>query len=63
MAPSSPGWTSIRACGDGRLGSDYDGPQRIIGYLPYWVPNYDLVNDFDPSVVARLNIEFNLLSY
>ncbi len=59
-APPSPGWTTVGPCGDGGLGPDYEGPQRIIGYLPYWVPDYDLVNDFDPSVVTHLNIAFNL---
>ncbi|GAA5042709.1 hypothetical protein GCM10011506_45470 [Marivirga lumbricoides] len=56
--PGSDGsWTLVSKCGDGGLGEDYTGPQRIIGYLPTWIPDYD-ISTFDPSVVTHVNIAF-----
>lgn len=58
-APGSDGsWQNLGACGDGNLGPDYDGPQRIVGYLPTWVQGYDIANEFNPEVVTHLNISF-----
>lgn len=51
-------WESIGACGDGGLGPNYQGDQRIIGYLPTWIPDYDIKNNFKPEVVTHLNISF-----
>lgn len=57
--PGSDGsWQNLGACGDGGLGPDYDGPQRIIGYLPTWVEGYDIANEFNPEVVTHVNISF-----
>ncbi|ELR73043.1 Chitinase [Fulvivirga imtechensis AK7] len=57
--PGSDGsWQNMGACGDGGLGPDYDGPQRIIGYLPTWVQGYDIANEFNPEVVTHLNVSF-----
>ncbi|MFZ6012440.1 MAG: Ig-like domain-containing protein [Bacteroidota bacterium] len=52
-------WALVSKCGDGGLGPNYTGPQRIIGYLPYWVPDFDLTT-FDPGTVNHINIAFNL---
>jgi GH18 family chitinase len=52
-------WKMISKCGEGGLGPDYSGPQRIIGYLPYWVPDFDF-KTFDPATVNHINIAFNL---
>jgi GH18 family chitinase len=52
-------WQLLSKCGDGGIGPDYTGPQRIIGYLPYWVPNFDY-NAFDPGTCTHINIAFNL---
>lgn len=58
--PGSNGdWKPLGKCGDGGLGPDYTGPQRIIGYLPYWVPNFDYAA-WDPGTVTHINIAFNL---
>lgn len=59
-APPDQSWEAVAACGDGGLGADYAGPQRLIGYLPYWVPDFDLTTDFDPGVVNHINIAFLL---
>lgn len=57
--PGSDGsWQNLGACGDGGLGPDYNGPQRIIGYLPTWVEGYDIANEFNPEVVTHVNISF-----
>lgn len=57
--PGSDGsWQNLGACGDGGLGPDYEGPQRIIGYLPTWVKGYDIANEFNPEAVTHLNISF-----
>jgi GH18 family chitinase/chitodextrinase len=52
-------WTLVSKCGDGGIGGDYTGPQRIIGYLPYWVPDFDF-KTYDPGTVNHVNIAFNL---
>lgn len=52
-------WVLVSKCGDGGLGPDYSGPQRIIGYLPYWVPDFNFTT-FDPGTVNHINIAFNL---
>jgi GH18 family chitinase/chitodextrinase len=52
-------WTLVSKCGDGGLGPDYSGPQRIIGYLPYWVPDFDYTT-FDPGQATHIHIAFNL---
>src|SRR6187399_1175898 len=52
-------WLSLGKCGDGGIGPDYTGPQRIVGYLPYWVPNFDY-QAWDPGTVTHINIAFNL---
>lgn len=61
-APGRPGedaaWEALGPCGDGGLGPAYQGPQRIIGYLPTWVTTYDIRNQFRPEVVTHLNIAF-----
>ena len=58
--PGSNGdWQPLGKCGDGGLGPDYTGPQRVIGYLPYWVPNFDYTA-WDPGTVTHINIAFNL---
>jgi len=49
----------VSKCGDGGLGPDYTGRQRIIGYLPYWVPDFNFVT-FDPATVNHINVAFNL---
>ena len=51
-------WKNDGACGDGGLGSDYSGKQRIIGYLPTWIPDYDIKNKFNPEVVTNVNVSF-----
>lgn len=56
--PPSDGWEAISPCGDGGLGPNYSGNQRIIGYLPTWVKDYDIKNNFNPEVVTNLNISF-----
>ncbi|CAL2084522.1 conserved protein of unknown function precursor containing a T9SS type A C-terminal secretion signal. Putative glycoside hydrolase, family 18 [Tenacibaculum sp. 190524A02b] len=56
--PADQSWQVISACGDGGLGADYKGKQRIIGYLPTWIPDYDIKNNFKPEVVTNLNISF-----
>ncbi|WP_028887995.1 Ig-like domain-containing protein [Tenacibaculum ovolyticum] len=56
--PKSASWELISACGDGGLGAPYNGKQRIIGYLPTWVADYDIKNNFNPEVVTNLNISF-----
>ncbi|WP_082994865.1 glycosyl hydrolase family 18 protein [Aquimarina megaterium] len=57
-APGAGSWELIGPCGDGGLGPDYSGKQRIIGYLPTWVADYDIKNKFNPEVVTHLNISF-----
>ncbi|WP_103070075.1 glycosyl hydrolase family 18 protein [Aquimarina sediminis] len=57
-APGAGSWELIGPCGDGGLGPDYSGKQRIIGYLPTWVADYDIKNNFKPEVVTHLNISF-----
>jgi len=57
-APPSDAWELIEPCGDGGLGPNYSGKQRIIGYLPTWVKDYDIKNNFNPEVVTNLNISF-----
>ncbi|SEB35615.1 Por secretion system C-terminal sorting domain-containing protein [Tenacibaculum sp. MAR_2009_124] len=57
-APGDASWQSVGACGDGGLGADYPGPQRIIGYLPTWIPDYDIKNNFNPEVVTNINVSF-----
>jgi len=57
--PGSNGdWSRVSKCGSGNLGPDYAGTQRIIGYLPNWVTNFDY-KTFDPSVVTHINVAFN----
>ncbi len=56
--PPSDAWELVEPCGDGGLGTDYSGNQRIIGYLPTWVEDYDIKNNFNPEVVTNLNISF-----
>lgn len=62
-APGVPGtdaaWGVESKCGDGALGPDYAGEQRLIGYLPYWAENFDYKN-WDPSVVTHINTAFNM---
>ncbi len=57
-APGAGSWELVGPCGDGGLGPDYSGKQRIIGYLPTWVADYDIKNKFKPEVVTNLNISF-----
>src|SRR4051812_5890616 len=57
--PGNGDWTLVSKCGDGGIGADYSGKQRIIGYLPYWVPDFNF-SSFDPSVVNHVNVAFNL---
>ncbi|RAW00330.1 Ig-like domain-containing protein [Pseudochryseolinea flava] len=58
--PGSNGdWTLVSKCGDGGIGPDYTGAQKVIGYLPYWVPDFDFVN-YDYGNVTHINIAFNL---
>lgn len=58
--PGSNGdWLLLGKCGDGGIGPDYTGPQKIVGYLPYWVPNFDYTT-WDPGTVTHINIAFNL---
>ncbi|HEY9046940.1 MAG TPA: Ig-like domain-containing protein [Ohtaekwangia sp.] len=52
-------WALVSKCGDGGIGPDYSGAQRIIGYLPYWVPDFNF-KTFDPGTVNHINIAFNL---
>ncbi|CAL2087763.1 glycosyl hydrolase family 18 protein [Tenacibaculum sp. 190524A02b] len=56
--PGHESWQVLGPCGDGGLGEDYNGKQRIIGYLPTWIKDYDIKNDFKPEVVSNLNISF-----
>ncbi len=56
--PGDASWQNDGACGDGGLGPDYPGPQRIIGYLPTWIPDYDIKNNFNPEVVTNINVSF-----
>ncbi|MGG8495748.1 glycosyl hydrolase family 18 protein [Tenacibaculum sp. TC6] len=56
--PGDASWQSEGACGDGGLGPGYSGSQRIIGYLPTWIPDYDIKNNFNPEVVTNINISF-----
>lgn len=56
--PGDASWKNDGACGDGGLGSDYSGKQRIIGYLPTWIPDYDIKNKFNPEVVTNINVSF-----
>lgn len=60
---SEPGtsgdWELVSKCGDGGLGPNYTGNQRIIGYLPYWVPDFNM-KTYDPSGVTNIVIAFNL---
>ncbi|WP_435263539.1 glycosyl hydrolase family 18 protein [Tenacibaculum sp. nBUS_03] len=57
-APGDSSWQNEGACGDGGLGPDYAGKQRIIGYLPTWIPDYDITNNFNPEVVTNINVSF-----
>jgi len=59
-APPDQSWETIGACGDGGLGPDYPGQQRIIGYLPYWLTGYDIATEFDPASVSHINLAFVL---
>jgi GH18 family chitinase/chitodextrinase len=52
-------WAIVSKCGEGGLGPDYAGAQRIIGYLPYWVPDFNLTT-FDPGTVTNVVVAFNL---
>lgn len=52
-------WALISKCGDGGIGPDYTGPQRIVAYLPYWVPDFDYTT-FDPAAATHIHIAFNL---
>lgn len=52
-------WELVSKCGDGGIGPDYTGPQRIITYLPYWVPDFDYTT-FDPASSTHIHIAFNL---
>jgi|GEM_PF-919609 len=52
-------WALVSKCGDGGIGPDYTGPQRVIAYLPYWVPDFDYTA-FDPSAATHIHIAFNL---
>jgi GH18 family chitinase len=56
---TSGDWELVSKCGDGGLGPDYVGPQRIIGYLPYWVPDFNM-KTYDPAGVTHLVVAFNL---
>ncbi len=56
--PGDASWESNGACGDGGLGPDYTGNQRIIGYLPTWITDYDIKNNFNPEVATNINISF-----
>ncbi|MDY8136978.1 glycosyl hydrolase family 18 protein [Aquimarina sp. 2201CG5-10] len=56
--PGDQSWESNGACGDGGLGPDYTGNQRIIGYLPTWIEDYDIKNNFNPEVATNINISF-----
>jgi GH18 family chitinase len=56
---TSGDWELVSKCGDGGLGPDYNGAQRIIGYLPYWVPDFDM-KTYDPVGVTNIVIAFNL---
>jgi len=58
--PPDQSWETIGPCGNGGLGPDYPGPQRIIGYLPYWLSGYDIATEFDPSSVTHINLAFVL---
>lgn len=56
--PGSNGdWELTGRCGDGGLGPNYTGPQRIIGYLPTWVSSFNAAT-FDASTVTHINISF-----
>lgn len=58
--PGSNGdWTLVSKCGDGGIGPDYSGAQKVVGYLPYWVPDFDFVN-YDYGNVTHINVAFNL---
>ena len=52
-------WTLVSKCGDGGIGPDYSGAQKVVGYLPYWVPDFDFVN-YDYGNVTHINVAFNL---
>jgi GH18 family chitinase len=56
--PGSGEWNKISPCGDGGLGPNYSGRQRIIGYLPTWIKEYNIKNDFKPETVTNVNISF-----
>ncbi|RBW62891.1 hypothetical protein DS884_00840 [Tenacibaculum sp. E3R01] len=56
--PGHASWQRDGGCGDGGLGPNYSGKQRIIGYLPTWIPDYDIKNNFNPEVVTNINVSF-----
>ncbi len=56
--PGHQSWRREGGCGDGGLGPDYTGRQRIIGYLPTWIPDYDIKNNFNPEVATHINVSF-----
>ncbi|MFC5047503.1 glycosyl hydrolase family 18 protein [Aquimarina hainanensis] len=56
--PGHGSWQREGGCGDGGLGPDYPGKQRIIGYLPTWIPDYDIKNNFNPEVATNINVSF-----
>ncbi len=58
--PPDQSWETVGPCGDGGLGPDYPGNQRIIGYLPYWLTGYDVATEFDPASVTHINLAFVL---
>jgi len=57
--PGGDGWKKLERCGNA-LGPDYSGSQRIIGYMPYWVPDFNIATQFDPGSVTHINLAFVL---
>ncbi|MBI3883143.1 MAG: hypothetical protein HY305_02735 [Sphingobacteriales bacterium] len=51
-------WAVTSKCGNGNLGADYFGPQRVVGYLPNWTTTFNYAA-FDPNI-TQINIAFNV---
>ena len=56
--PGDHSWKNEGACGDRDIGSDYSGSHRVIGYLPTWISDFDIKNDFNYEVLTNINVSF-----
>ena len=56
--PEDLSWENEEDYEDTDIAPDYSEPQRIIGYLPTWISDYDIKSDFNYEVLTNINISF-----